>query len=80
MLETKHLFLILQNTIKQRDSEFKVRVLSTHMIQIPKADVRILEPDPQEMACIYFSLENQINLVQASQTPDDTIKYIQRRV
>lgn len=44
------------------------------MLQIPKADVQILEQDPQEMVSIYFSLENQINLVQASQTPDNTIE------
>lgn len=48
--------------------------LSTHMLQIPIADVQILEQDPQEMGSIYFSLENQINLVQASQTPDNTIE------
>lgn len=44
------------------------------MLQIPKADVQIPEQDPQEMGSIYFSLENQINLVQASQTPGNTIK------
>lgn len=43
------------------------------MLQIPKADVQIPEQDPQEMGSIYFSLENQINLVQASQTPGNTI-------
>lgn len=54
--------------IKQRQEQ------STHMLQIPKADVQIPEQDPQEMGSIYFSLENQINLVQASQTPDDNIE------
>ena len=44
------------------------------MLQIPKAGVRIPERDPQEMGSIYFSLENQINLVQASQTPDNNIE------
>lgn len=44
------------------------------MLQIPKADVQIPEQDPQEMGSIYFSLENQINLVQASQIPGNTIK------
>lgn len=44
------------------------------MLQIPKADVQIPEQDPQEMGSIYFSLENQINLVQASQTPGNTIE------
>ena len=36
------------------------------MLQIPKADVQIPEQDPQGMGSIYFSLENQISLVQAS--------------
>lgn len=49
---------------------------STHMLQIPKADVQFPEQDPQEMGSIYFSLENQINLVQASQTPDHQGKCI----
>ena len=44
------------------------------MLQIPKADVQIPEQDPQGMGSIYFSLENQISLVQASQRPDNTIK------
>lgn len=44
------------------------------MLQIPKAVVQIHEQDPQGMGSIYFSLENQINLVQASQRPDNTIK------
>ena len=44
------------------------------MLQIPKAVVQIPEQDPQGMGSIYFSLENQISLVQASQTPDNTIK------
>jgi len=44
------------------------------MLQIPKADVQIPEQDPQGMGCIYFSLENQTNLVQASQIPGNTIK------
>lgn len=44
------------------------------MQEIPKAVVQIPEQDPQGMGSIYFSLENQINLVQASQTPDNTIK------
>lgn len=44
------------------------------MLQIPKAVVQILEQDPQGMGSIYFSLENQISLVQASQRPDNTIK------
>ena len=42
------------------------------MLQIAKADVQIPEQDPQEMGNIYFALENHINLVQASQTPDNT--------
>ena len=50
------------------------------MLQIPKADVQIPEQDPQEMGSIYFSLENQINLVQASQTPGTPLKCIQRKV
>lgn len=49
------------------------------MLQIPKAVVQIPEQDPQGMGSIYFSLENQISLVQASQTPDKTIKCIQRK-
>ena len=44
------------------------------MLQIPKAVVQIPEQDPQGMGDIYFSLENQINLVQASQTPDKSIE------
>lgn len=44
------------------------------MLQIPIADVQIPEQDPQGMGSIYFSLENQINLVQASQIPGNTIK------
>ena len=44
------------------------------MLQIPKAGVQIPEQDPQGMGCIYFSLENQTNLVQASQIPGNTIK------
>lgn len=44
------------------------------MLQIPKAGVQTPEQDPQAMGRIYFSLENQINLVQASQRPDKTIK------
>lgn len=40
------------------------------MLQIPKAVVQFPEQDPQGMGGIYFSLGNQINLVQASQTPD----------
>lgn len=44
------------------------------MLQIPKAGAQTLEQDPQEMESIYFSLENQINLVQASQRPDKTIE------
>lgn len=44
------------------------------MLQIPKAVVQIPEQDPQGMGSIYFSLENQISLVQASQRPDNTIK------
>ena len=47
---------------------------STDMLQIPKAVFQIPEQDPQGMGSIYFSLENQISLVQASQTPDNTIK------
>lgn len=44
------------------------------MLQIPKAGAQTLEQDPQERGSIYFSLENQINLVQASQRPDKTIE------
>lgn len=44
------------------------------MLQIPKADVQIPEQDPQEMDDIYFALKNHISLVQASQTPDNTIQ------
>ena len=40
------------------------------MLQIPKAGVQFHELDPAEMGSIYFSSRNQINLVQASQTPD----------
>lgn len=47
------------------------------MLQIPKADVQIREQDPQEMSCIYFSLINQINSAQASQTPDDIQRHPQ---
>lgn len=50
------------------------------MLQIPKADVQILEQEPQEKGSIYFSLENQINLVQASQTPDNTSKMHRKEV
>lgn len=46
----------------------------TDMLQIPKAGAQTLEQDPQERESIYFSLENQINLVQASQKPDKTIE------
>jgi hypothetical protein len=48
--------------------------IDTHMLQIPKAGLQIPEQDPQEMGSNYFSLENHINLVQASQTPDKTIQ------
>lgn len=51
----------------------------TDMLQTPKAGAQTLEQDPQERGSIYFSLENQINLVQASQRPDKTIK-IHRKV
>lgn len=54
----------MQKGIKQGQGQ------STHMIQIPKAGVQTPEQDPQEKGNIYFSLENQINLVQASQTPE----------
>lgn len=43
---------------------------STDMLQIPKAGGQTPEQDPEERGSIYFSLENQINLVQASQIPD----------
>lgn len=44
------------------------------MLLIPKAVVQIPEQDPEGMVGTYFSLENQINLVQASQIPDKSIK------
>lgn len=44
------------------------------MLLTPKAVVQFPEQDPQGTDGIYFSLENQINLVQASQTPDKSIK------
>ena len=44
------------------------------MLQIPKAVVQTPEQGPQGMGSIYFSLENQISLVQASQIPDQTIQ------
>lgn len=47
---------------------------STHMLQIPKAVVQTPEQGPRGMGSIYFSLENQISLVQASQTPEQTIQ------
>lgn len=50
------------------------------MLQIPKAGGQTLEQDPQEMRCIYFSLEYQINLVQASQTPGNNIKMHSKEV
>lgn len=61
----------LENITKKQDWS---QEQCTHMLQIPKADVQILEQDPQGMGSIYFSLENQINLVQASQKPGNTIK------
>lgn len=57
----------------QRD-DIEVKNKSTDMLQIPKAVVQTLEQGPQGMGSIYFSLENQISLVQASQTPDQTIQ------
>lgn len=44
------------------------------MLQIPKAGAQTPEQGPQARGRTYFSLENQINLVQASQRPDNTIK------
>lgn len=44
------------------------------MLQIPKAGAQTPEQDPQERGSIYFSLDYQINLVQASQRPDKIIK------
>lgn len=47
---------------------------SPHMLRIPKADDQILEQDPQGMGSIYFSLENHINLAQASQIPGRVVE------
>lgn len=44
------------------------------MLLIPKAVFQIHEQDPQGMGGNYFSLKNQTSLVQASQTPDKSIK------
>lgn len=44
------------------------------MLQLPKADVQTPGQVPQEMGCIYFSLENHTSLVQASHTPDNIIE------
>lgn len=46
----------------------------THMLQIPKADARTPGQDPEEMGGINCSVGIQINLVQASQTPGNTIE------
>lgn len=44
------------------------------MLQLPKADVRTRGQDPQGMGSNYFSVENQISSVQASQIPGNTIE------
>lgn len=43
------------------------------MLQIPKAGIQNLGQEPEEMRSIYFSLESQTNLAQASRTPGNTI-------
>lgn len=60
------------NENQRNDAEVENK--STHMLQIPKAVVQTPEQGPQGMGSIYFSLENQISLVQASQIPDQTIQ------
>lgn len=59
------------NENQRNDAEVENK--STHMLQIPKAVVQTPEQGPQGMGSIYFSLENQISLVQASQIPVETI-------
>lgn len=43
------------------------------MQQIPKAGIQNHGQEPEEMRSIYFSLESQTNLAQASRTPGNTI-------
>ena len=45
----------------------------TDMLQIPKAGIQNHGQEPEEMRSIYFSLESQTNLAQASRTPGNTI-------
>lgn len=44
------------------------------MLQTPKAGIQNHGQEREEMRSIYFSLESQTNLAQASRTPGNTIR------